>query len=374
LLRALSSSGDHVTTKHNLLGRLTVLSFAGLLLIANIKASAQDAAAQTKTEIDRLQQSLKAQPIQSPDLADLRKEIEQRLKDADSARSAGRLYLSLENLGQAEDYFHAVRTIEANAEAIKDNLPAFEAEWGKASLEYAALEKQAHQRNWNRFPSAVRALSESAQGRTIPLLEGSRGFATATKPQDGLAYMGEAKGEAAYANFLYGLSIARKGSPFPLRSVLPELEALQEKTNAAFQPPRSIDMHPRFINLNATLNFARELDGAQSYAGALYQYLEATRHYGMLDPTVPDEAKQSALRTQVAAKRDDSIAQIFLEKVNGWLNKPEGAAPVPDEWRSIRVIVEQVLPAYYSALKPAAPLQQRAARTATLTLVRWPYT
>jgi hypothetical protein len=382
LLRALSSSGDHVTTTHNLLVRFTVLSFAGLLLIANIKASAQDAAAQTKTEIDRLQQSLKAQPIQSPGLADLRKEIEQRLKDADSARSAGRLYLSLENLGQAEDYFHAVRTIEANADAIKDNLPAFEAEWGKASLQYAALDKQARQRDWNRFPAAVRALSESAQGRTIPLLEGSRGFATATKPQDGLAYMGEAKGEAAYANFLYGLSIARKGSPFPLRSVLPELEALQEKTNAAFQPPRSIDMHPRFINLNATLKFARELDGSQSYAGALYQYLEATRHYGMLDPTVPDEEKQSALRTQIAAelkkvsasKRDDSIAQIFLEKANGWLNKPEGATPVPDEWRSIRVIVEQVLPAYYAALKPAAPLQQRAARTATLTLVRWPYT
>src|SRR5438270_13732197 len=57
-------SGDHVTTKHNLLVRLTVLSFAGLLLIANAKAYAQDAAAQTKAEIDRLQQSLKAQPVQ----------------------------------------------------------------------------------------------------------------------------------------------------------------------------------------------------------------------------------------------------------------------------------------------------------------------
>jgi len=371
-----------VTTKHGSLVRLMALSFAGLFFIANTKAYAQDAAAQTKAEIERLQQSLKAQPIQSPDLVDLGKGIEQRLKDADSARSAGHLYLSLENLGQAEDYFQAVRTIEAKADAIKDNLPAFEAEWGKASLEYAALDKQARQRDWERFPAAVRALSESAQGRTIPLLEGSRGFATSTKPQDGLAYMGEAKGEAAYATFLYGLSIARKGAPFPLRSVLPELEALQEKTNAAFQPPRSIDMHPRFINLNATLKFARELDSSRAYAGALYQYLEATRHYGMLDPLVPDDAKQSALRSQVAeelkkvstSRRDDSIAQIFLEKANGWLNKPEGAAPSSDEWRSTRVILEQVLPAYYAALKPAAPLQQKAARTATLTLVRWPYT
>ncbi len=371
-----------MTTKHGSLVRLMALSFAVLFFIANVNAYAQDAAAQTKAEIERLQQSLKAQPIQSPDLADLGKGIEQRLKDADSARSASHLYLSLENLGQAEDYFQAVRTIEAKADAIKNNLPAFEAEWGKASLEYAALDKQARQRDWGRFPAAVRALSESAQGRTIPLLEGSRGFATSTKPQDGLAYMGEAKGEAAYATFLHGLSITRKGSPFPLRSVLPELEALQEKTNAAFQPPRSIDMHPRFINLNATLKFARELDSSRAYAGALYQYLEATRHYGMLDPLVPDDAKQSALRSQVAeelkkvstSRRDDSIAQIFLEKANGWLNKPDGAAPSSDEWRAVQVILQQVLPAYYAALKPAAPLQQRAARTATLTLVRWPYT
>ncbi len=371
-----------MTTKPGSLVRLMALSFVGLLLIANTKAYSQDAAAQTKSEIDRLQQSLKAQPTQSPDLADLAKGIDQRLKDAESALSAGRLYLGLESLGQAEDYFQAVRTIEAKADAIKDNLPAFEAEWGKASLEYASLDKQARQRDWGRFPAAVRALSESAQGRTIPLLEGSRGFATSTKPQDGLAYLGEAKGEAVYASFLYGLSVARKGTPFPLRSMLPELEALQEKTNAAFQPPRSIDMHPRFINLNATLKFARELDSSKAYAGALYQYLEAVRHFGMLDPAVPDADRQASLRIDLAgelkkvsaARRDDSILQIFLERAQGWLNKPDGAAPSADEWRATQVVLQQVLPAYYAALKPAAPLQQRAGRTATLTLVRWPYT
>jgi hypothetical protein len=371
-----------VTTKHNSLLLLTALSFTALVFFANSDAPAQDASVQTKSEIKRLQQSLKEQPIVSPDLADLGKGIEQRLNDADFARSSGRLYLSLENLGQAEDYFNAIRMIEEKADAIKDSLPAFEAEWGKASVEYAKLDEKARQRDWNRAPAAIRALSESAQGRTIPLLEGGRGFATSTKPQEGLVYMGEAKGEAEYATFLYGLNIICKGSPFPLHSLLPELEALQEKVNAAFQPPRSIDMHPRFIALNATLKFARELDSSRSYAGAFYQYLEATRHYGMLDPAVPDGAKQMALPRQVAdeykkvfaSKRDDSIAQIFLEKANGWLNKSEGAAPIPDEWRSIRVIVEQVVPAYYAALKPAAPLQQRAGKTATLTLVRWPYT
>jgi len=249
-------------------------------------------------------------------------------------------------------------------------------------VQLTALDKSARQKDWSHISAGVRAISEAAQGRTLPLLEGGRGFASATKPRDGLFYMGEAQGEADFATFVSRLSLQRKAAAIPLRSVLPELVALQEKTNAAFQPPRSIDMHPRFIALNSTIKFARELDSSRSYAGALYQYLEAVRHYGMLNPVVPDAAKQTALRNAVAAElkkadaatRDDSIARIFLERANGWLNKADGAATDNDEWRAVRIIVEEVLPAYEAALKPAAPVQQRAGRTATLTLVRWPYT
>lgn len=371
-----------MTTKHNLLVRLTVLSFACFLFVANVKAYAQDAAAQTKSEIERLQQSLKNRPIAIPDIPDLNSEIEGNLTVAASALAAGRLYLSLEGLGRAEDHLHGARMLEEKADAIKDSLPAFESEWNKASVQLAALDKSARGRDWSHKTAAIRAISEAAQVRAIPLLEGGRGFATATKPKDGLFYVGQAQGEAAFAEFVSKLNAPRKAAPAPLRSLLPELEALQEKTNAAFQPPRSIDMHPRFIALNATIKAARELDSSKAYAGALYQYLEAVRHYGMLDPAAPDAAKQASLRTALAAelkknsaaKRDDSIAQIFLERAGGWLNKPEGAAPSADEWRATQVVLQQVLPAYYAALKPAAPPQQRAGRTATLTLVRWPYT
>jgi hypothetical protein len=114
----------------------------------------------------------------------------------------------------------------------------------------------------------------------------------------------------------------------------------------------------------------------------LYQYLDAVRHFGMLDPAVPDAARQSELRGKLTeelkkvetSKRDDSILQVLLERGTGWLNKPDSAAPSDDEWRAVRVIVEQVTPAYYAALKPAATPQIRAGKTATLTLVRWPYT
>jgi hypothetical protein len=375
------------TTRRGITTGQFAIFVAAFLLISTLtaraqEASLQDVASKIRAEIERLQQSLQDKPVSNPDLPNMSTMVGDTLKDSRAALAAGHLYLSLERLGQAEDFLQGARSLDEKAEAIKDSLPAFESEWAKASVHLAAMEKSARERDWNRAPAGIRALFEAAQGRTIPLLEGGRGFATATKPKDGLFYMGQAQGEAAFAAFVAKLNSPRKAVPFPLRSVLPELQALQEKTNAAFQPPRSIDMHPRFIALNSALKFARELDSSKAYAGALYQYLEAVRHFGMLNPVVPDAAKQATLRSTAAeelkkagaAKRDDSIAQIFLERAEGWLSKADGTAPSNDEWRAIRTIVEEVLPAYYAALKPAAPLQQRAGRSATLTLVRWPYT
>src|SRR5262249_15227204 len=158
--------------------------------------------------------------------------------------------------GQAEDFLQGARAAVEKSEMVKEGLPAFDAEWNKASLELAASDKSARERAWHRMPAGARAISEAAQARAPPLLEGSRGFATATPPKDGLFYMGQSKGEAEFAAFVYGLHMPRKGAELPLRSLLPELQALQEKTNAAFQPPRSIEMHPRFIALNSTLKFA----------------------------------------------------------------------------------------------------------------------
>jgi len=352
-----------------------------LLLVCASAAPAQDTSSKNtatiNAEIERLQKSLKDKPIANPDMGNMNSMIGDTLKDAQAALSAGRLYLCLEKLGQAEDFLAGARSVDDQAAAVKDNLPAFESLWNKTSIELAAFTGSPRKPE----QAAVRALAEAAQGRIHPLLEGGRGFATATQPRDGLFYMGQARGEAEFAAFLNKLNPPAKPSRFPFRSVLTELQALQEKTNAAFQPPRSIEMHPRFIALNSALKFARELDASRAYAGALYQYLEAVRHFGMLDATAPEAAKQAALRGAVeklsgslGSQRDDSIAKLFLERAGSQINKPEGSQPSADEWRSAQVILEQVLPAYYGTLKPAAPSQGRAERTATLTLVRWPYT
>jgi hypothetical protein len=249
-------------------------------------------------------------------------------------------------------------------------------------LRLTALDKDAHTRDWKDSLLAIRALAEAAQARAIPLLEGGRGFATATSPKDGLLYVGEAEGEADFATFCASLQTEGQRSPFVLRSLLPELRALQEKTNAAFQPPKSIDLHTRFIALNSQIKLARELDAPRFYAGALYAYLDAVRHYGMLDAPQLDASGQEQVRKDVAkstkeltaSSGDNSILQLFLERASSYTSHPDGSAPSGDEWRGARVILDQVVPAYYAAQKPAAPLTTPSGKTVDITLIRWPYT
>jgi len=345
-------------------------------------ATAQDAASQIKAEIARHRQSLKDSPVSDPDFAGVASAAGDALQGASDAVNEGHMYLALEKLGMGVDLLQGSRAGADKSEVEKGGLPAFEAKWGKASLVLTELDRQAQSRDWSQAPAAIRALAEAAQGRSLPLLEGGRGFATATGPKDGLLYVGQAEGEAGFAKFCAGLSFAKPAPPLALRSMLPELVALQQKTNAAFQPPRSIDLHSRFIMLNSALKLAEELDARKFYAGALYQYLEAVRNYGMLDAPLLDAGQQSAVKDAIvveqqklaALPRDVSIAQLFLERAGSYVAHTDGSAPTADEWRSARVIVDQVLPAYFAAEKPAAAVPSSSGRAVTITLVRWPYT
>ncbi len=355
---------------------------AALVLIFAMPVTGQEAAAQIKAEAERLQQSLKDKPVSLPELGDLKTYISESLKATMAAQSAGRLYLSLESLSQAEDLLHGAWFLVDKMEAVQSGLPAYMAEWDKASQSVTTLDRKARERDWSNARAAIRALSETAQGKTFPLLEGGRGFAVANGPKDGLFYLGQAQGEAQFAAFCASFPLPRQAEPYPLRSLLPELTRLQEKTNAAFQPPRSIDLTPQFMALNSTLKLARELDASRFYAGGFYQYLEAARHFGMLDAAPLDLARQSALKSALTemrkkldtSPRDESIAQLFLERAESQIAHADGSAPSPDDWRSAQVTLEQVLPAYFAAEKAPASLARTSGQTVDITLVRWPYT
>lgn len=366
--------------------RLTATNLA--ILMASLAAldpsaaAAQTANDRVAAEISRLQQSLETQPITDSGLASVASSAAQNLGEASAALKSGKLYLSLEKLLLAEDLVSAARFPAENRATAGSGYAVFEAQWKTVSRVVAARNRESLERDWSRSPAAVRALAETAVARCLPLLDGGRGFAASTKPEDGLLYVGQAQGEAAFASFASFLVVERQGAPLPLRSFLPELQALQRKTGEAFRPPRSIELHQRFIALNSALKLAQELDAQRSYAGALYQYLEATRHFAMLDAPPVGPARQGRLKAEIsstqeklaASASDSSLAALFLERAASQIDHPDGGAPSPDEWRSAQVIVDSVVPAYLAAQKPATAPPRTGGKTVQLTLVRWPYT
>ena len=341
-----------------------------------------DPAAPVRSEIASLRHSLEEKPITGAGMEGLPSAITGALDASDTALNAGRIYVSLEALRRAEGLFHGARYTSEKEAAMAAGLPAFESEWAEVSRALDTGRLPQGDRRWGRSRAAIRALAETAEARIGPLLEGGRGFAVATGPKDGLFYMGQARGEAEFAKLCASLTVGAKVDRYPLRTMLPELQRLQEKATAAFVPPRSIDLHDRFIALNSTLKAGFELDAAQAYAGSAYQYLEAVRHFAMLDAPPLDETAQAAVRTDLAAararvdasSRDESIAQLFLERAATQVEHPDGSAPTADEWRSARVILDHVLPAYSAARLPVAVLKGSSGKTVRMTLVRWPYT
>jgi hypothetical protein len=351
-------------------------------VILALPAAGQDAASQIQAEVERLQLLLAKKPVSFPGDPNANQGAGDALKSALRDQSAGRLYRSLEEFGQVTDFVHGAWTIMDKEEAVKSGMPVFEAAWEKSSASVSALDRQAQAANWRDSPAALQALSETARAMTMPLLEGGRAFAVSTEPKDGLFHIGEAQGEAEFAVFVASLRLPRKGAAYPLRSLLPELASFQQRVNAAFQPPRSIDLHVQFMLISTALKQATELDATKSYAGALYQYLLAVGYYGMLDATPQDSSQQTALRIALAAARqkldasprDDSIAELFLERAESQLAHIDGSAPSADDWRIAKVITEQVLPAYFATDHPLAAPQRASGKTVEVTLVRWPYT
>jgi hypothetical protein len=105
-----------------------------VVMILAAPSAGRDAASQIRAEAERLQQSLKDKPISYPDIPNASTMHGDGLKEVVQGQSAGRLYISLETLGQMTDFLYGVRAATDNAEAVQSGFPAYEAEWEKVSL------------------------------------------------------------------------------------------------------------------------------------------------------------------------------------------------------------------------------------------------
>ena len=259
------------------------------------------------------------------------------------------------------------------ASAAKDG-PAFEAEWARMGRVLAARFAKPRVDALDAVrPAALRALGEAVLLQPRGFYDASLEYGRATMPDYGLFYIGSAQAAGEIVDLSRSLSATDAGPPPPpVRSVRPEIEALESDLLASYRPPLSVDRHPDFIAASASLKEARELDEAGLAYGALLRYLQAAQRFYPLratPATAPPNDRLRQLEARLSADgRDHSLGRLFLERAG------EALAASPPETAVAEAIVSDVVPRYLAALAAPRPEPARAEPRFTVTLVRWPYT
>lgn len=356
------------------------LSLGVLALSCPLRA--QDARQQLDRQVAALEKRINSGPDSNENWKEEKPNLLKTLTIARDNLAAGRTFLGLAQLSFVGPDLTGLENLAGNPEIVKSGVPGFEQEWKRRNLQLADYGKRYASIRWDGKPAALRAIAEASWVETRALLEASRPYAAATQIQYGLYYLGRSQGNADYAFFCQGLNLkAQKPAP-RYRSLAPEIEVLQSRVITAYQPPASIEHHSEFIQINAAIKTAKELDAAQLYFGSLYKYLEGVRLFAMLDAKSPEAADASKLaadsaefrRTLADAEADASIGEIFLERAESAIAGFNTDKSDPSKLKAARVALETVLPAYLAAVDRPLPASAPAGHVINVTLVRWPYT
>lgn len=319
-----------------------------LISIITLLAACAGAADQGRdplaAEIERWSAFLESRPAEDK----LRQDTGPALARAEEALTQGRRLLAIERLVDARERL-AIETYMGGrpAEQRKD-LAAFEAEWRRMGGELLASPPATKDLR----PAAVRALAEASLPQVRAYYDASLEYGRNTMPEQGLFYLGAAQAQRENVELLHELSAPSSRREPPVRSLRPELDALEAEMLAVYRPPVSIDRHREFIIASSTLKEARELDDAGLHHGALLRYLQAAIQFEPLRGSSPPPGDLAAHEKRLSqGDVDHSLGQLFVESGQG-----------------------QVLPRYFAALEPARPQEPGPAPRVTVTLVRWPYT
>jgi len=332
-------------------------------------------------EIEAWSAYLRDNPSKDENWQQLKSAVEPMLIRARAALESGRRYLALQRFAPVRVNLAASKWAASRPAAEKNEAAGFEAAWKHmGSVLKADLEPARPSALEGVTPAAVRAVGEASIPQIRAYYEAALEYGRATSPETGLYYVGLAQAQKDFVDFCRKISTSGGGSVPPLRSLEPELDALETELLALYRPPASIDRHSDFIGASATLKEARELDAAGLRHGALLRLLLAAQRAAALkppDPATPDAVRAALddLERRVAAPGvDHSIARIFVEAARSDLDGTTEPAPGTARGAAAAAIVRDVLPRYFAALAPAGPRAPRAAPEVTVTLVRWPYT
>ncbi len=360
-------------------------ALAGLAALGAGTPATPRTASPLAPEIARLRAVLDAAP-QSDEVKETAPGLRDALDRAAAHERAGRFLAAVDTLEYARSTILALDTMARQTPADGGDLDRFTAAWQAAG---PGLEKDARTwagQSWAGVPAAVRAVAESAFGRSQHLYQAADSYARVTSPAAGYYYMGEAQGTMTSALFVRGLGAPRSGAAAPAaRSLKGERTSLAKRIEAIYKPPLAIDRHPDFIRTNSALKLAGELDDAGLRYGALLAYLKAERGLGELLLPVPQAGERGAIEARLkeaherhaTAQRDDSIALVLIEAAQGGIESARDDAARGTALRTASAVLDQALPAYRATLEDSVPEKLTAATAAPavrVTLVRWPYT
>ena len=361
-----------------------VSSIALLVILVSALASGGTGAAPAPNDplaadLDHWLTVTQSRPDSDPLWAHLKETREPKLERAREDLRGGWRLAALQGLSMARPELAAAVYLNERPAGERNDMAAFEAAWkqtGEALRDDLGAPSPAR---FEGLPAFVRALSEATFPQVRAYYQASLDYAHNTTPGDGFLYLGAALARRDLVEFFRTLpaSAPRRTTP-PLRSIRPELDALEDELHSVYRPPVSIDRHREFILASATLKEARELDAAGLRYGALLRYLQAAQQIALLRPAAPAplapgtlDRRLRELAARLSAKGvDHGIGQLFLETARSEAARSAPGTVSPEA----ASLVEDVLPRYFAALEPARPQPPRPEPQVTVTLVRWPYT
>jgi hypothetical protein len=299
------------------------------------------------------------------------------LDRVDDARTLGLERLALLRWAYAREPLSATEYLLGRSAEVRHANGAFEAEWKRLGEQLRGdLRTPPPDAMAGVAPALVRALGETALMQVRVYYDASLEYGRNTMPDAGLYYLGAAQAQRDLAALCRRMGAPSRLEAPAVRSLSPELDALERDLLAAYRPPASLDRHREFIQASATLKEAREQEAAGLRYGALLKYLQAVQRFAPLRPgaSVPDAATLAAGVDAFAARLDPrvdhSLGLYFVEAARADLARATEKAPPA----IAAAVVADVAPRYFAALGPAPAVPPRAAPRLTVTLVRWPYT
>jgi hypothetical protein len=336
------------------------LAAAVLLALPAPAGGSSDAPLELKDEIRRV-----AAHLERLLPADQRAAVASRLERAAAAAKAGRAYLALYEL---ESPWEMVGAHTFSRRVATTGSREFAEQW-RAAGEPAARPERI---GTGRVPLVVEALASAAAARGPALYHASLSYAEDAGLDAGLYYLGESQAVGAFAARARSLPWRPAGDPPTLRSLTPELDALDAEVSAAYREMEAAE-HQDYMHTSVALKRARALNEQGLYAGALLEYLQARYRFAALrraSAAAGDHgARLAAARRRLPGPADHSIGLLFVELAEA-AQEDTGSG----DRGAAAAVVNDVLPAYEAAIRagpvPAAP----PAPAVTITLVRWPFT